>query len=92
MEHPVVGGNDGEGLRQRDHSTVGSGPRQRCVPTPRCAPTLTLTHCGQDRTSHSGGTLLLGVLWRSLSRFTVLSDFGFPAVLNPCRPWTLVFF
>lgn len=46
MEHPAVGGNDGEGLRWRDYSTVGSGPRQRCAPTLRCALTPTLTHCG----------------------------------------------
>lgn len=75
----------------RDYSTVGSGPRQRCAPTLRCALTPTLTHCGQDRMSHSRGTLPLGVLWRSLSRFAAVSDFGFPTVLNPCRLWTLNF-
>ena len=75
MEYPVVGDNDGDGLCWRGHSTVGSGPR--CVPDPQGK------DCGPDRTSHSRGTLPLGVLRRSLSRFAALSDFGFPTVLNP---------
>lgn len=81
------GGPASEGPQHCGLRTQAEVSRPPGVPQPDLT---TVARIGQ---AIVGGTLLLGVLWRSLSRFTVLSDFGFPTVLHtPAGRGLCVFF
>lgn len=85
MEHPVVGGNDGR-LRPEGPQHCGLRTQAEVCPDPQVCPNLTLTHCGRIGQAIVGGPSPASrVLWRSLSRFTVLSDFGFPMIATPLQ-------